>query len=407
LPNLRSSTSINDTNPETEHTRQELRRVEKQIEQLLMQLQVRNSAYAENFSLLEVKSESPQPWLDKNTLLIEYYIARDEVLALAVSADAQIIYRNLTTLSKLERTIDSLSLKLQNMKPQLAPKMLGNTQAELNLLYTLLFLPIAGLAKSFKHLIVVPHGPLHYLPFHALYNSAGKKYLVEDYEVSYLPAASQLRFYRERAETLQQQSNSKQSLVIGYSGNGNLPFVLQEAREIAQTLSTQGYYEAAARFEVLQAATENYQVIHLATHGMFRSDAPLFSFLELADTKLLTSDLFSLKLNARLVTLSACESGLNVITGGDELVGISRACLYAGASSLLLSLWRVEDLSTTSLMKDFYHRLLQDEGKTKATALRESQLALLRGELNPDNPTKFQHPYFWAPFFLIGEAGIL
>ncbi len=404
-PNLRGA-SLAILNPEMTETQSELHKLEKQIEQILMQLQIRNAAYAEDSSLIEVTSESPQPWLDQDTLLVEYYIARDEVLALAISATEKRVFRNLIPAGKLARSIDTLSLSLQNMKPHLAGKFLGATQAQLNNLYKALVGPIAEFATGFRHLIFVAHGPLHYLPFHALWNSNTGRYLVEDFEVSYLPAASQIKFYRQRSEELRHETKPKQSLIMGYSSNNNLPFVVQEAEEIAALLHEKPYLENEVKRGIMEQVGETYRVIHLASHGHFRADAPLFSFVELADGRLLTTDVFNMKLNANLVTLSACESGLNVITGGDELLGLSRACLYAGAASLLLSLWRVEDQSTTCLMKEFY-KALNQPGVTRAAALRQAQLALLRGELAPEQPETYRHPYFWAPFFLIGEYGEL
>jgi CHAT domain-containing protein len=391
---------------EASQVSQDLKRCEKKIEEILLTLQIRNSAYAEDFSLTEVSSESPQPWLATGSLIVEYYINGQEVLALAISANEKRVYRHLITLDKLEDTLKRLSIVLQGMPPQFAAKFLVNTQAHLAALYRSLFEPMAAWAKNFRQLIFVPHGPLHHLPFHALWHRETGRYLLEDYEVSYLPAASQLKFYHQRAAELRQNNGTNQSLVMAYSGQGSLPFVVQEANEVAGILGERPYLEAAARRSILEELAGAYKIIHLATHGQFRADAPLFSFVELADGTLLTADLFNLRLRASLVTLSACESGLNKITGGNELVGLSRACLYAGAASLLLSLWRVEDRSTACLMKDFYRRLLEI-GKTKAAALREAQLALLRGELHPEWADDYRHPYYWAAFCLIGENGEL
>ncbi|HEX2916514.1 MAG TPA: CHAT domain-containing tetratricopeptide repeat protein [Chloroflexia bacterium] len=394
--------------PPSAEVQEELRVREKKIEQLLRALQVRNSAYAEDFSLIEVQSELPQACLDPDTLLVEYYIVREEVLALAISRDEIKLYRDLSSLSKLERAINNLALVLQHMEPQIAPRFLASTQAQLYNLYRQILEPLAGLAARYSRLIIVPHGPLHHLPFHALWNRQSERYLVQDFEISYLPSASQLKFYRQRAEELRKAANSASHLVLGYSSKGNLPYVEQEVNEISALLGQNAlvYLEEEACRSVLENLSGNYRAIHLATHGHFRSDAPLFSFVELADGTLLTADIFNLKLNSQLVTLSACESGLNVITGGDELTGLSRACLYAGAASLLLSLWRVEDYSTTCLMKEFYHRLNQPN-TTRAGALRSAQLALLSGDLAPDRTDYYKHPYFWAPFFLIGEDGAL
>ncbi|NIN65131.1 MAG: CHAT domain-containing protein, partial [Anaerolineae bacterium] len=133
--------------------------------------------------------------------------------------------------------------------------------------------------------------------------------------------------------------------------------------------------------------------------GEFRPEAPLFSTLYLSDGPLTATDVFNLELNASLVTLSACQSGTSAVGGGDELVGFSRAFLYAGAASLLMSLWRVDDQATAHLMDRFYQGLL--DGLRKPAALRQAQLSLLSGE----EGDYYRHPYFWAPFFLVGERG--
>jgi CHAT domain-containing protein len=126
-------------------------------------------------------------------------------------------------------------------------------------------------------------------------------------------------------------------------------------------------------------------------------DNPLFSGLALADGWLTTLDIFSLRLQASLVTLSACETGRSLVGGGDELLGLMRATLAAGAASLLASLWAVEDSSTATLMQGFYSRLAQ--GERKGEALRQAQRDFIEAG------TSYAHPYFWAPFFLVGDAG--
>jgi CHAT domain-containing protein len=243
-------------------------------------------------------------------------------------------------------------------------------------------------------LIVVPHGPLHYLPFHALYD--GGRHLLERFEISYLPNSSMLRL-RDTSGT-----NSRdpfKALIVGCSFNGALPHVLAEAGQVARRLAGLSLLEEEATREGLEAQARDAQVIHLATHGEFRPDAPLFSTLHLADGPLTATDVFNLEFDASLVTLSACQSGASAVGGGDELVGFSRAFLYAGAASLLMSLWRVDDQATAHLMDRFYQGLL--DGQHKSAALRQAQRYLLSGE----EGNLYRHPYFWAPFFLVGERG--
>ena len=135
------------------------------------------------------------------------------------------------------------------------------------------------------------------------------------------------------------------------------------------------------------------RLIHIATHGSFRQDNPMFSGIRLGGAYLSLYDLYHLKLEAELVTLSGCATGLNVVAPGDELLGLIRGLLYAGAQSLLLTLWDVNDRSTADFMTRFYRRIRDGEGKASALqgAMRELR-------------NNYPHPYHWAPFTLIGKV---
>jgi CHAT domain-containing protein len=133
--------------------------------------------------------------------------------------------------------------------------------------------------------------------------------------------------------------------------------------------------------------------VHIATHGLFRRDNPLFSSIRLGDGQLCAYELYELQLPAELVTLSGCSTGLSVVAGGDEQLGLVRGLLYAGARTVMLTLWDVNDSSTTEFMKGFYSRLRDGWGKARAAqqAMRELR-------------ERHAHPFYWAPFSLIGNA---
>ena len=154
---------------------------------------------------------------------------------------------------------------------------------------------------------------------------------------------------------------------FGYSHQGRLPLAVAEAQQVAHIFGAcagqRGVCGGRGDLLNLKQAADQCAVLHLATHGDFRADNPLFSGLVFADGMLTTLDAFGLRLRASLVTLSACQTGRNVLSGGDELLGLMRALLSAGASSLLLSLWRVADDSTLSWMQAFYTAL--KAGQTK------------------------------------------
>jgi CHAT domain-containing protein len=150
---------------------------------------------------------------------------------------------------------------------------------------------------------------------------------------------------------------------------------------------------SAANEHALREKGLQSRLIHIATHGRFRQDNPMFSGIRLGDAYLSLYDLYQLKLNADLVTLSGCATGMNVVTPGDELLGLVRGLLFAGAHSVLLSLWDVHDQSTADFMAFFYRRL--QGTNDKASALQGAMIELRE---------RYPHPYHWAPFTLTGKV---
>jgi CHAT domain-containing protein len=149
--------------------------------------------------------------------------------------------------------------------------------------------------------------------------------------------------------------------------------------------------DQATRDNLMRAAPKA-RYLHLASHGYFRRDNPMFSFLKLADSNLNFYSLMDLKLKAEMVTLSACHTGVNKVFPGDELHGLMRGFMRAGAPSLVASLWATGDASTAELMKQMYSRI--SAGVSKRGALRAAQLAV---------KDEYGHPYYWAPFILMGN----
>ncbi len=147
-----------------------------------------------------------------------------------------------------------------------------------------------------------------------------------------------------------------------------------------------------ATLDKVRAAARDSDLLHLAAHGLFRPEAPLLSSIHLSDQWMAVQDVYDLDLKASLVTLSACETGLGHDEGGDDMVGLVRGFLHAGASSLLVSLWMVDDTSMTDLMIRFYTYWLA--GKSKSQALQQAQLDLMK---------QYEHPYYWAPMVLVGH----
>jgi CHAT domain-containing protein len=261
--------------------------------------------------------------------------------------------------------------------------LLDATQAHLRDLYQELIAPIRSLLVA-KHLLIVPHEFLHFVPFQALMD--GDEYLVDRFTLSYAPSATV--FAKCQAKTFDDQHGT---LIMGVPDSA-APFIRQEVEAIAGTMPDANLLIGAeATSSALRTMGPSSRVIHIATHGYFRQDNPLFSGIKLGDSILSLYDLYQYRLPAELITLSGCATGLNVVSGGDELLGLVRGLFAAGAGSLLLSLWDVDDESTAEFMKNFYES--RRRGMSNATALQGIN------DLRKKNP----HPYYWAPFILTGR----
>jgi CHAT domain-containing protein len=259
-------------------------------------------------------------------------------------------------------------------------------------LYRRVFAPVAGRLTS-PRLIIVPHGVLHYLPFGAL--SSGKDFLIDRYQIRILPSASILGILKDRAR------NDKQpSLILGNPDLKDSAYDLKYAEEEARSLGKIIPHATIllrnnARASVIREKGNQYRILHFAAHGVFDPENPLNSALLLAGNGinqglLRAGDLYQLRLNNDLITLSACETALSTISKGDDVIGFTRGFLYAGARSIVSSLWKVDDKATRDLMVGFYERIPRMK---KDKALREAQLNVKQ---------RYPHPFYWAAFQLTG-----
>lgn len=377
---------------------QKILRLEKHITELWHKLLIRNADYARDAALCRVQTEPIQPYLDQETALIEYFVVHGQLIAFLITKGSIEAVQLPTKLPQIQQLLQLLWLNLRAVPRSTAKQQIQsatNTRGILQKLYGFLLRPLEEQVANYPSLIIVPHGPLHYLPFHALYHDCEPLLLQK--EISYLPSASFLRYSKEA------DISGTKDIVLGNSYQGHLPFAVAEAQSIAQLLSCQVLVEDEATVAVLRETGENGRILHLAAHGDFRPDNPIFSGLALADGWLTTLDIFNLRLRASLVTLSACQTGRSVIGGGDELLGLMRAFLSAGAASLVLSLWAVEDTSTAKLMELFYMNLAAGQSKRAALQLAQKHLLLTESVSHP----YYIHPYYWAPFYLVGNPGSL
>lgn len=328
--------------------------------------------------------------LGDDTVLIEYAEIDDEFSAFVVTNAAVRVFPRLCRADEIANLLSRLHFQLDSLRNN--PRLIESHFYELTLrtrrilseLYDLLLRPLES-ATGLRRLVVAPHRALHYVPFHALYDGFG--YAIENREIAYAPGAGILQNCLRKP-----RRSLEKALFVGVSDE-RIPFVGEETRTLAAMFpDSLTLLDASANFGELTKNTSDIDVLHLACHGQFRAENPLFSSLKLFDRWLTVRDVDSLKLNADLVVLSACETGVSRIAPGDELLGLVRGFFSAGASSLVLSLWNVHDATTVELMKCFYREIRG--GKSPAAALREAQCETMK---------KRPHPFFWSPFFLVGR----
>lgn len=254
-------------------------------------------------------------------------------------------------------------------------------------LHTALIAPWQDWLSGASRVVILPHGALHALPFSALHD--GTQPLVASLEVGVAPSVAWWEACRRRRPA------RSHGLVAAFSHDGALPGATAEARRIADLLDLPPLLEAAATRDAVLGAAEGAGLLHLAAHAATRPDRPTFAHLWLAGGGLLSShDLAALDLHGALVTLSGCETGQGRLTGADEVLSLSRACLHAGAATVLGTLWPLRDAAALPLMTTIYEGL--QRGLTVGAALRAAQVAALRGE--------WPCPLDWAAFQCLGSC---
>jgi CHAT domain-containing protein len=329
--------------------------------------------------------------LGAHTALIAYFTLDDELLAFVLTDAGLHVVRNLAAESAVDAAVaqlrfqtDALRHGTERLRAHIA-QLTRRANHYLQQLYTLLLAPLEPLIGA-RRLVIVPHRSLHYVPFHALYT--GTEYVIDRREVSYAPSATVLLHCLNRTVT-----GPQHALLLGVPDE-RAPRVESEIAALAPLFAQPtALTGAAATSAALRTHAAQADLLHLACHGRFRPDSPLFSALHLADGWFTVGDAYTLDLErCSLVALSACETGVNALAPGDELIGLARGFFAAGAPSLLVSLWTVDDASTADLMRTFYAQL--QTGARPAVALRTAQLAIRAAH---------PHPFFWSPFVLLGR----
>lgn len=425
--------------------RSELARAEEQREELEGEIRRRHPRYAEILYPQPSGLAEIQGLLDGDSALLEYALGGERSFLFVVTRESLTVYP-LPAAGDLARQVGRLREAIVEPGRRLA---FQYTQAA-GELYRQLVAPAGAVLAAKSRLLIVPDGPLQLLPFEALLTSGGSAgtdwsrlpYLIRDKAISYVPSASVLASLRRPGKREDPAAGSSIKRFLAFADPVYSRSEAESGPEATQEAATRNG-SPLARWSLARLAESGREVreiaglyppgevalylresanernvklnpllgtaerVHFAAHGFLDDRWPELSGLVLSrageapgespdDGILRVYEIFNLRLSADLVVLSSCESGLGKEVRGEGLVGLSRAFLYAGTPSLVVSLWEVRDTSTADLMVDFY-RQLDRPGGGKVEALRRSKLAMIAAG-------RFSHPAHWASFVLMGEA---
>jgi CHAT domain-containing protein len=276
--------------------------------------------------------------------------------------------------------------------------------------------PFENKLDKTAQLFIVPDKILNNVSFHSLLSPSSARYLIQDYAVALAPSSNVLIDCTEEAQ--KRRALRESALCVGVTNfredqdgkHPNLPSAEREALEVANNYqSSVCLSKGQARREAVLSEMPRANVIHLASHFVTSDSSPMRSRLLLADESvgdyrtevpnaaLEASEIFRTRLPlARLAVLSACQTGNERYYRGEGAISLAHAFIAAGVPLVVASLWSVDSDATTALMTSF-HRMRKQESSSSAEALRRAQLAMLNG-----TDSRYQHPYYWASFNLIG-----
>jgi CHAT domain-containing protein len=398
--------------------------------------------------------EVQQQLLDDNTVLLEYALGDDRSYVWVVTRTTFFTYE-LSPRADIEAAATRLrdliaSRQIIYGEPTAArvarqAKVDSEIPAETAAVSKSILAPLAERLDK-KRLLVIPDGAVQQIPFQLLTDPSSGDFLIAKHEIMNSPSASILSLVKTRSANRKPapnavavladpvfeiddprvkrnsdrgSENAKGTLAVGQalrdvgvSPDGvQIPRLLASGAEADGIMAVVPWWKglkavgfAANRERVLGSELANYRIIHFATHGIINSERPELSgiVLSLFDSEgrsqngfLRLYDIYNLHLPADLVVLSACSTGLGKDVRGEGLIGLTRGFMYAGASGVIASLWKVDDDATAELMRHFYEAMF-NEGMAPAAALRHAQLELAQSE-------RWQSPYYWAGFVIQGQ----
>jgi len=363
-----------------------LKRLRDQYGDLMLEIQAKNPELASLVSVNPLTLTKVRELLEPGVGLLAFYVVPEEVFCWLIRPESVELFRTPIGRKTLDQSILTYRRIIQNLEP---------FDVQSKELYSWLLSPVMPKLEDIRVLGIVPHGSLHYLSFATLYD--GDTYVGERFPLFYLPSASVLRY------TLNRRTDSKNVRVLAI-GNPDLKDPALDLPFAEREVATIGFNFPEITVLTKEKARESWVVrhihefgiIHMASHGEFNPINPLFSAVKLvkdshADGDLEASEVFGLRINADLVVLSACQTGLGKVTSGDDVIGMNRSFLYGGSHAILSSLWRVNDISTAILVKQFYRRYVAEK---KAESLRRAMLHV---------KNRYPHPGYWGAFVLTGD----
>ena len=399
------------------HVEKTLNKAIQDYERFINDIKLQDTELASLITVEATSFEEIQSLLDPSTTILEYFTTKDKTYAWLITKDDISVHElNLGEKTLLAMVNELLLPNISNRSRRPEPIITlstGGPQAEKTSgreieknrkqflkatrdFYRSLLGPVEGGIRT-ERVIVVPHGVLHKVPFAAL--NDGKKFMVDKYSITVIPSSTVIEYVVKK-----RNQNRGRFLAFANPETDYVPlgFAEIEVRDISRLFSKKEIYSKGEATEGrVKGRSDSPDIIHFACHGEFNDKQPMQSGLLLSkdaenDGYFQVHEIFGLDLgNANLVVLSACETALSKIYGGDDLVGLSRGFIYAGTPSLLATLWEVDDRSTSILMKEFYENW-HKKGMKKAEALKRAQVAL-------KSMRQYRHPYYWAPFIMVGD----
>jgi len=382
--------------------------------------------YEMKYGVVRLTVEMLQNVLDDKTAIRTYFIGDSLISIFTITKNNLVIEKSIKE-EGFDLQIFSFRRQITSNKQSALKEYIKNAYRYYQILFP------KPLPENISQLVIIPDGNLGLIPFEALFtepylnkieNFNDFPFLIKKYDITYNYSSDlffkQLNKQKETHWTNEQWFGiapvfkDAVNLIIAENEISPLPGSELEVKTIQKKMEEKGIgtktalYEEASEELMKSTELKNYKYIHIATHGFVNSEKPELSGIVLSEMKtggndgvMYTGEIYNLEINSDLVILSACETGLGKVSKGEGIIGLTRSLLYAGTNNIMVSLWKVADLSTSELMINFYDELLKSE-KSNNNSFAYSN-SLHHAKLKMIGNKQFAHPFFWSPFILIGQ----